>query len=168
MVLVINTTDDYKLSEAVEGLLNQTTTDFEVINTADMNISHCIGCGHCWLKDPGVCVIKDDYEGIVQKMIIAHQMWVISDTALGFLNYRGKNIFDRIMPILSIYLEFRGGMMRHIPRYDQPADVGLIYQGEARRDFLQEWTERCAVNMNCKSLGAYPVAALREAAACMH
>ena len=29
-----------------------------------MNISHCVGCNCCWLKTPGICVIKVDYEQI--------------------------------------------------------------------------------------------------------
>ena len=168
MVLIINTTSNNELSNKVNWLLNQRKTDFEVINTADMNIDHCIGCNHCWLKDPGICAIKDDSGAIVQKIVAADQVWVISDTALGFLNHNGKKIFDRIIPILCIYLEFRGDQMRHITRYAKPADLGLIYQGEAEQAFLQVWLEKCAVNMNCHSLGAYPVTELKEAAICMH
>ncbi|SHI79753.1 hypothetical protein SAMN02745671_01737 [Anaerovibrio lipolyticus DSM 3074] len=168
MVLIINTTSNSNMSEILKGLLNQKKTDFDVIDTADMNISHCMGCGHCWLKNPGTCVINDDYAGIMQKIITADQLWVISDTALGFLNHKGKNVFDRILPILCIYLEFRGDQMRHILRYDKRTDIGIIYQGEANRNYLQQWLDRCTDNLDSKSLGAYPVAELKEAAKCMH
>lgn len=35
-----------------------------LVDTSEMNISHCVGCNCCWLKTPGICVIKDDYEQI--------------------------------------------------------------------------------------------------------
>ncbi len=44
-------------------------------------------------------------------------MWVIPDTALGFINHKGKNIYDRLMPIVTMNLEFRDKLMRHIMRY---------------------------------------------------
>ena len=112
--------------------------------------------------------INDDYAGIIQKIIAADQLWVISDTALGFLNHKGKNVFDRILPILCIYLEFRGDQMRHILRYDKRTDIGIIYQGDANRNYLRQWLDRCTDNLDSKSLGAYPVAELKEAAKCMH
>ncbi len=82
-----------------------------------MNINPCLGCNYCWLKTPGNCMINDDYEQIVKLLAKGGQMWVIPDTALGFINHKGKNIYDRLMPIVTMNLEFRDKLMRHIMRY---------------------------------------------------
>ncbi len=132
-----------------------------------MNISHCIGCNYCWLKTPGVCAIKDDYEIILKKIIHSDQLWVISDTALGFLDHKGKNIFDRILPIATMYLRFVGDQMRHIPRYDGKTDIGIIYTGEPDREYLQRWSERTALNFDSRSRGVYRTDEIKEAVACM-
>lgn len=167
MILIVNTTENVEITEKLHNLLQMKGADFEVIEAYNMNIGHCIGCGHCWLKDPGVCVQKDDYGEILRKIVHADQLWVIADTKLGFLNHRAKKIFDRIVPILDIYLEFRGDQMRHIMRYDTRTDLGLIYQGEADRDFLQSWSDCCTMNLDSKSLGVYKVTEWEEVAACM-
>ena len=39
--------------------------DVEIIDTSDMKIAHCMGCNQYWLKTPGICAIKDDYEGVL-------------------------------------------------------------------------------------------------------
>lgn len=36
----------------------------EIIETNRYNLSHCIGCNHCWIKTPGKCCIHDGYEEI--------------------------------------------------------------------------------------------------------
>ncbi len=167
MILIVNTTENTNITEALREELVLKKADFEIVESASMKISHCVGCNYCWLKTPGICAIKDDYEVILKKIITADQLWVISDTALGFLSHKGKNIFDRIMPLVTMYLKFEGGQMRHIMRYDKKTDVGLIWQGEADRAYLSEWNERCALNFGSRALGAYPVQELKEAAACM-
>lgn len=45
-----------------------------IIDTTGMNILHCLGCNYCWLKTPGQCVIKDDYEAILKRMSKADQV----------------------------------------------------------------------------------------------
>ena len=59
MTIVLNTFEEGAVSELIRPLIKG---DVEVINTSGMKIAHCMGCNQCWLKTPGVCAIKDDYE----------------------------------------------------------------------------------------------------------
>ena len=167
MVLIVNTTSDLSATEELKALAAEKGIDAEIIEAYSMNISHCIGCNYCWLKTPGVCAIKDDYEIILKKIIHSDQLWVISDTALGFLDHKGKNIFDRILPIATMYLRFVGDQMRHVPRYDGKTDIGIIYTGDPDREYLQRWSERTALNFDSRSLGVYRTDEIKEAVACM-
>ena len=167
MVLIVNTTSDLSVTESLKSLADEKKIDAEIVEAGSMNISHCIGCNHCWLKTPGVCAIKDDYEIILKKIIHADQLWVISDTALGFLDHKGKNIFDRILPIATMYLRFRGDQMRHVPRYDKRTDIGIIFGGDPDREDLKRWSERAALNVESRSLGVYGKDEIKEAVSCM-
>ena len=62
-LLIINTLpeDDVDANEAVK-LLTADISDYKVINTSGMNISHCVGCKTCMFQTPGVCCLKDDYK----------------------------------------------------------------------------------------------------------
>ena len=152
MTLVLNTLDgDY--SEQIKELLVAKDSDVEIINTADMKIMHCAGCNQCWLKTPGVCAIKDDYEIIIKKLIKAENLWIVTDTKFGFLDYRGKRVLDRIVPMLNMYIEIRDGWERHQLRY-HALNFGVIYKGNGNKELLEEWSMRVARNMAGKSLGA--------------
>ena len=137
MILIVNTTSDTSVTEELLRGLKDRDIAAEVVEAASLKISPCIGCNHCWLKTPGICSIKDDYEEILKRILPADQLWVISNTALGFLDHRGKNIYDRIIPIATMDLCFADGQMRHVLRYDTAPDVGIIYLGEADRDYLE-------------------------------
>ena len=155
MTLVINTLDTNDSTEDINALLPK-EQDVETVNTSGMNISHCLGCNQCWLKTPGVCAIKDDYEKIVRKLVGAQNLWIVSDTRFGFLDYRGKRVMDRIMPMLNMNIEFRDGWMRHQLRY-HTLNVGVIYKGKGDQQLLDEWCKRTAANLGGKSLGAYRI-----------
>ena len=167
MILVVNTTADTSVSEEVKKLAAEENKDIKLIEAGDKKIGNCIGCNFCWLKTPGECAVKDDYEEIFKEIIHAKELWVISDTALGFINHKGKNFFDRILPIATMYLKFKGKEMRHVARYKSTPDVGIIYSGEADKAYLNRWTKRCAINFESKSLGAYSTENIKEAVACM-
>ena len=167
MILIVNTTSDRSLTDELKKETEGRGIDADILEAGDMRISHCIGCNYCWLKTPGECSIKDDYEIILKKMIHADQMWVISDTALGFLDHKGKNIYDRILPIATMYLKFGGDQMRHVPRYDMKMDIGIIYRGEPDRKYMERWNERAALNFESRSLGAFPAEEIKEAVSCM-
>ena len=149
MTIVLNTIEEGAASEQISILIKG---DVEFVNTSGMKIAHCMGCNQCWLKTPGVCAIKDDYESIIKKLVDAENLWLVSDTCFGFVDWRGKRVMDRIVPMLNMYVEFRDGLERHELRY-HPLNFGLLYKGEADRQFLEEWSQRVASNLGGQSLG---------------
>ncbi len=167
MIVIVNTTSDEAITDTIKQQLAVCKVEAEIIEASNLNIGHCIGCNYCWLKTPGECAVKDDYEEILKKIVHADQLWVISDTALGFINHKGKNIFDRVIPIITMNLCFKKKEMRHVKRYKKNANVGLIFKGEADGDFLNRWMERVALNLGSKSLGAFKEEKVKEAVSCM-
>ena len=157
MTLVLNTleTNDYT-TEQIKALLADKDADIEIVDTADFKIKHCMGCNNCWLKTPGICSIKDDYEFIIKKMVKASNLWLVTDTEFGFVNYRGKRIMDRLMPMLNMTIEIRDGWERHQVRY-HAMNVGVIYKGNGNQELLEEWSERTAVNIGGHSLGVFRI-----------
>ena len=154
MNLVLNTIGVSIDSDAIRSLIQE--NDVEVIGTSDMKIAHCVGCNQCWLKTPGICAIKDDYEIILKKLVQADNLWLVSDTRFGFLDYKGKRVMDRIMPMLNMTIGFRDGWMRHELRY-HPLNIGLLYKGDADQAMMEDWCKRTAANIGGYSLGAIPI-----------
>lgn len=152
MTLVLNTLESGDCSEQIKALFADKNEEIEIINTADLKIMHCMGCNNCWLKTPGVCSIKDDYEIILKKLVTAENFWVVADTKFGFIDYRGKRVLDRIVPMLNMYIEIRDGWERHQLRY-HPLNFGIIYKGYGNRELLEDWSMRVARNMAGRSLG---------------
>ena len=169
MVLMVDTTTKHTGKAIAEELLRsgETAAGFELIDTTRLHISHCAGCNYCWLKTPGDCVIQDDYEPILRKMSKADQVWLISDTHFGFVSWQTKNIVDRIMPLVTMYLKFRDGQMRHVMRYDHQPDIGIIYTGDGDQDYLERWCQRTALNLGSRSLGVFSERSGKEAVSCM-
>lgn len=161
--IVINTLEEDVAFSKLQHLLSH-LDNMEIINTAEMNIQHCVGCNRCWLKTPGICAIKDDFEIILKKIVEAGDLWFVSGTHFGFLDYKGKRILDRIVPMLNMYLEFRGKWMRHKLRYHE-LNIGVIYKGKADKDLLEEWSQRAAENLGGHSLGVIELG--KEEAICM-
>ena len=167
MVLIVNTTEDKGITSRLRQYALDKGIEADIVEASDMKISHCIGCNHCWLDTPGECSVKDDYEVIIRKLLKADQMWVISNTALGFIDHKGKNVYDRILPILTMNLKFIKGQMRHIRRYDNRVDMGLIVTGECDKEYLRRWNKRVALNVDSRALGVYDAEDTEEYVACM-
>ncbi len=148
--LVLNTLGkDY--TEQITALIK--VKEVEIVDTSDMKIVHCMGCNQCWLKTPGICAIKDDYEEIIKKLVETENMWIVSDTRFGFLDYKGKRLMDRIMPMLNMTVGIRDGWMRHELRY-HPLNIGVLYNGDADQAMIEDWCKRTAVNIGGQSFGA--------------
>jgi multimeric flavodoxin WrbA len=159
MNLVLNTIGASVDNDMICALIpNQ---EVEIIDTSDMKIAHCMGCNQCWLKTPGICAIKDDYESVLKKLVQADNLWLVSDTRFGFLDYKGKRMMDRIMPMLNMTIGFRDGWMRHELRY-HALNIGLLYKGNAEQTMMEDWCKRTAANIGGHSLGAIPIDAASD------
>ena len=164
MTLVLNTLESGDCSEQIKALFANKNEEIEIVNTADLKIMHCMGCNNCWLKTPGICSIKDDYEIILKKLVGAENFWVVADTKFGFIDYRGKQVLDRVVPMLNMYIEIRDGWERHQLRY-HAINFGVIYKGNGNRELLEEWSMRVARNMAGRSLGVISLDNAAETAA---
>lgn len=167
-VLVLNTVENP--TEETKILLHEIKEKYQdatIYNTYEMNIKHCIGCNFCWLKTPGICAIKDDYETLLKEMLVHDEMIVISDVKLGFITHEAKKLFDRILPLATMYLQFKDKQMRHISRYDKKMSVALLYQGEADKEYMNYWLDRATLNMEWESLGAYHIDTDKEVLTCI-
>ena len=169
MIILIDTTKDGQGKTVLDNVeaTKKSKTDYEYIDASGLNISHCLGCNYCWLKTPGECVVKDDYEPILKKISKSDQVWLITDTRFGFVSYETKNIVDRVMPLVTMNIHMVGKQMRHVMRYEKNPDWGVIYTGDGDKDYLTKWCERVAINFAGKSLGAYRIDEIEEAVKCM-
>lgn len=78
-----------------------------------------------------------------------------------------QNIVDRIMPLVTMYLKFKDGQMRHVMRYGHQPDIGIIYTGDGDQAYLERWCQRTALNIGSPSLGAFPESNGKKAVSCM-
>lgn len=167
-LLIINTLPkDHPLVKKAICYLAKKVSECEMFHAEDMKISPCIGCNACWLKTPGTCAVKDDYEQILKAFLQYDVTILISGTALGFIEYKMKNIIDRILPMATMYTRIENGQTRHVPRYEKEFRFGLLYAGNGNQEYLKYWMNRFCLNFHGVSLGAYPIEACEEVSLCM-
>lgn len=158
MDLIISTVSkiDIEVENTIKNL-KKSMKDVEIIYTEDMDIKGCIGCNSCWLITPGKCVIKDDYEKLLIKYLQVDKVIFITESKLGFVSHKLKNIMDRLLPLLTMNLKFKNGQMRHYLRYKKKYKMGLLYKGEGNQEFLDRWFKRVMLNIDGTSLGVYNI-----------
>ncbi|MDF2944648.1 MAG: hypothetical protein K0S01_3506 [Herbinix sp.] len=154
-LLISTLPKDATVFETVHNELSQYVSQLQTISTNGMKISHCIGCNDCWIKTPGLCCIKDDYEQILIKMLQVDCVIFLTETKLGFVCSQMKNLVDRILPLATMHLKFEDGQMRHYSRYKKQPDMALLYAGSADKDYMSLWLNRVQINLHGRSLGAY-------------
>ncbi|GHU56812.1 hypothetical protein AGMMS49975_20880 [Clostridia bacterium] len=92
-------------------------TDYEVVESAKLDVKPCAGCFGCWKTTPGVCVLKDDMAGVLGKLKAADL--VVWAFPLYYFSVPGglKNLIDRQLPMNLPFMtgEEGGG---HPARYD--------------------------------------------------
>ena len=162
-LLIVNTLPkEAPAAQAAVQELRENVTELRVINTYEMELQPCVGCNACWLKTPGICSIKDGYDELLRAYLEYDAAVFICGTALNFVDHRMKNVIDRMLPLANMYIHIVDGQCRHLPRYDKRYRFGLLYDGQADRDYLNEWLARVALNLGGDSIGAFPVSQAKE------
>ena len=166
LVVSVLPEDDPTAQAAIETL-KRSVADTEVIFAYEYNFRPCIGCNACWLVTPGTCAVKDGYEKLLKAYLEYDNVLFLSGTALNFIDYRMKNLIDRLLPLATMYIRIADGQCRHVPRYDKKFRFGLLYSGSADCNYLNRWLERVMLNFDGESLGAYPIGNAKEVFSCI-
>ncbi len=123
---------------------------------AEMDISYCCGCFSCWVKNPGVCIYKDDMPDVLESIVKSDLLLVVSPIDAGFITSEAKKTLDRILPLVLPFIKEYGGESHHIPRYDNQADLGILLLDEGEgideeaADIVYESFDRMAKNFHAK------------------
>lgn len=112
------------IAKAIAHYSRKNHIDYFIIRK--LNVSTCIGCFGCWVKTPGVCIIKDDMEAIVKSMAKTDFVLYISPLITGFITTQLKMVLDRSIPILLPIIKIYNGECHHPKRYDNPFNIGIV------------------------------------------
>lgn len=167
-LLIVNTLPekDETAKKAVETLRPK-ADQCRVIHAYEKNLRPCIGCNACWLRTPGICSVKDGYEELLKEYLAADAVVFLSGTALNFVDYRMKNVIDRILPLATMHIHIVKGECRHVPRYRKDLRFALLYSGKADEAYLNRWMDRVMLNLGGENLGVYPIADAEEVSLCI-
>lgn len=119
----------------------------------DMNIHYCTGCFGCFVKTPGVCLIKDDAEKICREYIQSDLAIMASPVITGFTSALLKRVQDRLIPAILPFVEVIKGEFHHPARYDTLPLIGLLLEkgddtDDEDIDIITSIYERVVINLH--------------------
>ena len=103
----------------IDGLNQVQENEVEIIDLTKAEIGDCLGCFNCWTKTPGKCVLRDDMDLYLPKVIAADLIIWSFPLYYYSMPSRIKAFMDRTLPTVLPYMtvneEGHGG---HPSRYD--------------------------------------------------
>jgi multimeric flavodoxin WrbA len=118
---------DGEIYEAIRNLYDE---PLKVVRLGEQSIKACTGCWNCWLKTPGICVMRDQMAECYPDYINSDTVILLMDTAQGFINHQAKAFFDRTIPHYHPYIEMIEGECHHVARYERYPDMVFYYDTE--------------------------------------
>ena len=80
------------LEEVLVGV-KETGADVEILSLSSLKVQPCVGCDIC--HKTGICSIKDDYEGIKEKLLACDGFILASPNYIFSVTAQMKALFDR-------------------------------------------------------------------------
>jgi hypothetical protein len=106
----------------------------ELVARRAPELKPCLGCFGCWVKTPGLCVIKADAAEAAEDLrdfLRADLVLLGGATPYGCYSPPIKAALDRILPSLLPYFRRFRGEMHHVPRYARMPRILSAAFGEA-------------------------------------
>lgn len=125
MKIIIHDLSQQELDE-LHIVKNEDTTIIGDIGT----IRNCIGCFGCWIKTPGMCVIKDGYQDMGKILAKCHEMIIISKCLYGSYSPFILNVLNRSNPYILPYFATKKGETHHKNRYDNTFSLSVYFYGD--------------------------------------
>ncbi len=130
------------------------------------NIRNCIGCFGCWIKTPGKCVLRDEYNNIGVIFAQAENVFIISRCYYGGYSPFVKNILDRSIPYLLPFFKIMNNETHHKRRYKNNLQFSVYFYGDKitiqERKTAQDLVKANALNFNAKHYQTTFIRSLEE------
>ena len=133
--------------EQFEQLFPDIKEDVHIVHD-NGTIRSCIGCFGCWIKTPGQCVIKDEYDNMGELLSQTEKVVIISRCYYGGYSPFVKNVLDRSISYLLPFFRTRNDETHHKQRYRNTFQLFAYFYGEHITK-QEEDTARKLVNANC-------------------
>ena len=128
--------------------------ELSVFNCAEMKIEYCIGCFSCRYKTPGKCIYSDGMKEILQAMVNADTVILLSRMEFGCYSPAVKRVLDRTIPFETPFLRTSYGETHLTPRYPKKRKLMTIAYAEKidREEAVTftRLTRRNAVNLDAE------------------
>lgn len=125
-----NPDSDNKRFDHYLSLLSDKLTEEEhhvtILQLRDMKIAYCLGCFDCWLKTPGLCIVKDDSYRVCEECINSDLVVFASPVIMGFTSALLKKANDKLIPLILYHVELVDNECHHVARYDKYPFTGLL------------------------------------------
>lgn len=149
---------DLRQNQSEELILKLTqhyNQPLNIISFSEQDIRKCIGCWDCWLKTPGICVMKDPMSEHYHDYVNSEKVILLFDTAQGFLNHQAKAFLDRTIPHYHPYIELVNGECHHKARYDQYPDMVFYFDthdlSAVEEQVIEDYCYRTAFHFKSKA-----------------
>lgn len=133
--------------------------NFKSYLVKEKDLKPCIGCFACWLKKPGICVIKDIGRDISRDILNCDLLIIVSKISFGCYSPAVKRVLDRHIPSILPFLKVVNGEMHHSPRYNKYPHIIVLGYGEdvtmEEEKTLNELADANAVNLQKKKAKTY-------------
>jgi len=155
------------LCSLLQMTVKETGSEVKTVNLNGDEINPCLGCFHCWVKTPGLCVQTHDCANTTAAEEIQSDVVIfLSKITYGAYSYDIKSFIDRSIPNISPFFEIVQGEMRHKMRYKRFPYMITIGYGESTAEECKTFTslaERNALNMRPPKYFVYTVENAEEA-----
>ena len=98
------------LEPFIEGM-QKAEAEVRLIYAHKLRIKPCIGEFHCWFKNPGECILKDDMQPVYKKLADSHIL-IIATPVYVPLPGNMQKLINRLVPLMEPILENKDGRTR--------------------------------------------------------
>lgn len=95
MITILSDDKKQNIGNKLYGMFQSRGVAAEYISISGLNIKPCYSCGGCSTKTYGKCVIQDDMDVILRKMIRTDKLIWVTPVTFGSYSSDTKKVFDR-------------------------------------------------------------------------
>lgn len=122
---------------------------------AKPKVKPCVGCFSCWIKTPGICIIKDRSQETPALLAKSNEMIIISRNLYGGYSPEIKAVLDRHIGYIMPYFRIINDEMHHTMRYENPFNLRVHFYGlnigEEEKSIAKMLVAANAVNLGAGS-----------------